>query len=161
MEVYQIRVFLEVARHLSFTEAADVLNLTQPAVSAKIKSLEIELGTPLFHRLGRKIQLTDVGIFLLENGPKLIDIENDLLREIDRVKKGKSGILKIGCTSEIANGWLPKKLFNYRQQYPELQTQCSIYNSAEMLYRAIVNQEIDVGFSEISFQMWQKSRPMQ
>ncbi|MFN5763243.1 MAG: LysR family transcriptional regulator, partial [Pseudanabaena sp.] len=44
MEVYQIRVFLEVARHLSFTEASDVLNLTQPAVSAKIKSLEIEIG---------------------------------------------------------------------------------------------------------------------
>ncbi len=112
MEVYQIRVFLEVARHLSFTEASDVLNLTQPAVSAKIKSLEIEIGTPLFHRLGRKIQLTDVGKFLLDNGSKLIDIENDLLQEIEHIKKGKSGILKIGCTSEIANGWLPTKLFN-------------------------------------------------
>ena len=96
MEVYQIRVFLEVARHLSFTEASDILNLTQPAVSAKIKSLETELGTPLFHRLGRKIQLTDVGEFLLENGPKLIDLENDLLQEIEHIKKGKSGILKIG-----------------------------------------------------------------
>jgi NitT/TauT family transport system substrate-binding protein len=151
MEVYQIRVFLEVARHLSFTEASDILNLTQPAVSAKIKSLETELGTPLFHRLGRKIQLTDVGEFLLENGPKLIDLENDLLQEIEHIKKGKSGILKIGCTSEIANGWLPTKLFAYRQKYPNLQTQCNIFDSTELLYRSIINNEIDVGFSDINF----------
>lgn len=151
MEVYQIRVFLEVARHLSFTEASDILNLTQPAVSAKIKCLEMELGTALFHRLGRKIQLTDVGEFLLENGPKLIDIENNLLREIGHIKKGKSGILKIGCTSEIANGWLPAKLFTYRQKYPNLQTQCNIFDSTELLYRSMTNNEIDVGFSNINF----------
>ena len=151
MEVYQIRVFLEVARHLSFTEASDVLNLTQPAVSAKIKSLEMELGTPLFHRLGRKIQLTDVGEFLLENGPKLIDLENDLLQEIEHIKKGKSGIIKIGCTSEIGNGWLPTKLFSYRQKYPNLQIQCNIFDSVELLYRSIINNEIDIGFSDINF----------
>jgi NitT/TauT family transport system substrate-binding protein len=151
MEVYQIRVFLEVARHLSFTEASDVLNLTQPAVSAKIKSLEIEIGTPLFHRLGRKIQLTDVGKFLLENGSKLIDIENDLLQEIEHIKKGKSGILKIGCTSEIANGWLPAKLFSYRQKYPHLQSQCHVFDSVELLYRSLTNNEIDVGFTDINF----------
>jgi NitT/TauT family transport system substrate-binding protein len=151
MEVYQIRVFLEVARHLSFTEASDVLNLTQPAVSAKIKSLETEIGTPLFHRLGRKIQLTDVGEFLLENGPKLIDIENDLFQEIEHIKKGKSGILKIGCTSEIANGWLPAKLFTYRQKYPHLQLQCHVFDSAELLYRSLTNSEIDVGFTDINF----------
>ena len=151
MEVYQIRVFLEVARHLSFTEASDILNLTQPAVSAKIKSLETEIGTPLFHRLGRKIQLTDVGEFLLENGPKLIDVENDLLQEIEHIKKGKSGILKIGCTSEIANGWLPTKLFSYRQKYPHLQSQCHVFDSAELLYRSLTNNEIDIGFTDINF----------
>ncbi|HBC42517.1 MAG TPA: transcriptional regulator [Pseudanabaena sp.] len=151
MEVYQIRVFLEVARHLSFTEASDVLNLTQPAVSAKIKSLETELGTPLFHRLGRKIQLTDVGEFLLENGSRLIDLENDLLQEIEHIKKGKSGIIKIGCTSEIGNGWLPTKLFAYRQKYPNLQIQCNIFDSVELLYRSIINNEIDIGFSDINF----------
>ena len=151
MEVYQIRVFLEVARHLSFTEAADILNLTQPAVSAKIKSLEVELGTPLFYRLGRKIQLTDVGFFLLENGPRLINTENELLQEINEIKNGKSGILKIGCTLELSDGWLPTKLFEYRQKYPHIQTQCSILDSVESLYRAITTQQIDVGFSDISF----------
>jgi NitT/TauT family transport system substrate-binding protein len=109
------------------------------------------LGTPLFHRLGRKIQLTDVGEFLLENGPKLIDLENDLLQEIEHIKKGKSGIIKIGCTSEIGNGWLPTKLFAYRQKYPNLQIQCNIFDSVELLYRSIINNEIDIGFSDINF----------
>jgi len=70
MEVYQIKEFMKVARHLSFTEAADALNLTQPAVSVKIKSLESELGASLFYRLGRKIKLTEVGNFYMR---KLLD----------------------------------------------------------------------------------------
>jgi NitT/TauT family transport system substrate-binding protein len=151
VEVYQVKVFLEVARHLSFTEAADALNLTQPAVSAKIKSLETELGTSLFYRLGRKIQLTEVGQFLLEEGPRLIDVENQLFAKVEEIKKGKFGNLKIGCTTAIANGWLPEILFQYRQQYPGIQTQCVVFDSAEFLYRAITSTQIDIGISDISF----------
>lgn len=151
MEVYQIKVFLEVARHLSFTEAADALNLSQPAVSTKIKSLESELGTDLFYRLGRKIQLTEVGQFLLEESPKLIEVENQLIAKVKEIKKGKFGNLKIGCTAAIANGWLPEILFQYRQQYPGIQTQCVVFDSAEFLYRAITDSQIDLGISDISF----------
>ncbi|HEY9692274.1 MAG TPA: LysR substrate-binding domain-containing protein [Oculatellaceae cyanobacterium] len=152
MEVYQVKVFLEVARHLSFTEAADALNLTQPAVSAKIKSLESELGTELFYRLGRKIQLTEVGHFLFEESPRLIEVENQLLAKVEEIKKGKFGNLKIGCTAAIANGWLPEILFQYRQQYPGIQTQCVVFDSAEFLYRAITNNQIDLGISDINFE---------
>ncbi|MBD1835284.1 LysR family transcriptional regulator [Cyanobacteria bacterium FACHB-472] len=151
MEVYQIKVFLEVARHLSFTEAADALNLTQPAVSAKIKSLESELGTDLFYRLGRKIQLTEVGQFLFEESPRLIEVENQLIAKVEEIKKGKFGNLKIGCTAAIANGWLPDILFQYRQQYPGIQAQCVVFDSAEFLYRAITSSQIDLGISDISF----------
>jgi NitT/TauT family transport system substrate-binding protein len=151
MEVYQIKVFLEVARHLSFTEAADALNLTQPAVSAKIKSLESELGTDLFYRLGRKIQLTEVGQFLFEESPRLIEVENQLIAKVEEIKKGKFGNLKIGCTAAIANGWLPEILFQYRQQYPGIQTQCVVFDSAEFIYRAITSSQIDLGISDISF----------
>lgn len=152
MEVYQIRVFLEVARHLSFTEAADALNLTQPAVSAKIKSLEAEIGTPLFHRLGRKIQLTEVGEFLLEEGAKLIQVENQLIQKIEDIKKGKYGSLKIGCTMALAEGWLPKIVFEYRQQYPTIQVQCIVFDSAELLYQAITTQSVDIGISDVNFE---------
>lgn len=150
MEVYQVRVFLEVAHHLNFTEAADALNLTQPAVSAKIKSLETELGTPLFYRLGRKIQLTEVGQFLYEECPKLIELEAQLIKKVEEIKKGKFGCLKIGATASIAEGWLPPILFAYRKQYPGIQTHCVTFDSAEFLYRAMTSQQVDVGFSDVN-----------
>lgn len=152
MEVYQLKVFLEVARHLSFTEAGDTLNLTQPAVSAKIKSLETELGTALFHRLGRKIQLTEVGSFLYEEAPRLIEIENQLVTKIEEIKKGKYDHLKIGCTSTILDGWLPEVIFQYRQKYSGIQTQCINFESTELLYRAVTSGQIDLGISDISFE---------
>lgn len=152
MEIYQVRVFLEVARHLSFTEAADALNLTQPAVSVKIKSLESELGTTLFYRLGRKIQLTEVGSFLYEEAPRLIEAESQLVAKIEEIKKGKFGHLKVGCTSAISDGWLPEVVFKYRQKYPGIQTQCVIFESAELLYRSITSGQVDIGVSDISFE---------
>jgi NitT/TauT family transport system substrate-binding protein len=150
VEVYQIRVFLEVARQLSFTEAADTLNLTQPAVSAKIKSLEAEIGTSLFYRLGRKIQLTEAGQFLLEEGPSLIDAENHLLQKIEEIKQGRFGQLKIGYTPSVADGWLPEVVFQFRQTHPTIQTQCVAFAAAESLYRALIANEIDVGIADIN-----------
>ncbi|MEM6597132.1 MAG: LysR substrate-binding domain-containing protein [Cyanobacteria bacterium P01_C01_bin.69] len=152
MEIYQIKVFLEVARYLSFTEAADALNLTQPAVSAKIKSLEASLGTELFHRLGRKIKLTAVGTYLSEMGPGLLDLESRLTREIEEIKQGKHSHLRIGCTVGVANGWLPKILFEYRQKYSEIDVQCLPFKSAQQLHKAMTHKAIDVGFSETNLQ---------
>ncbi|MBE7383922.1 MAG: LysR family transcriptional regulator [Leptolyngbya sp. SIO1E4] len=151
MEIYQLKVFLEVARCLSFTEAADTLSLTQPAVSAKIKSLESELGTPLFKRLGRRIELTQAGEYLLEEGPQLVDLEGQLLSEIESIKQGKFNTLKIGGTVDIIHGWLPSRLYDYRRVFPDVQTQCVCFDSVEKLYRAIKQGEVDLGISGLSF----------
>lgn len=148
MEIYQLKVFLEVAQHLSFTAAADALNLTQPAVSAKIKSLEASLGTELFNRLGRKIELTVVGNYLLEMGPSLLALEDRLTREIERIKQGEFNRLTIGCTATVASGWLPKFLFAYRQKYPEIDVQCLPFEDVELLHQAMTSEKVDVGFAE-------------
>ncbi len=149
MEINQVKAFLEVARNLSFTEAADALNLTQPAVSVKIKTLEAELKTPLFYRLGRKIQLTEVGIFLYEEGYRLVEAENQLLAKIEEIKKGKFGSFKIGCTAAIASEWLPEIIFKYRKRYPGITTQYIVFESVDFLYRALTSSQIDVGISDI------------
>ena len=112
MEIYQLKVFLEVARCLSFTEAADTLSLTQPAVSAKIKSLETALGTPLFQRLGRRIVLTQAGEYLWEEGSQLVELEARLVAEIEDIKQGKFSSLTIGSMANVANHWLPAKLYD-------------------------------------------------
>ncbi|MEO0397025.1 MAG: LysR substrate-binding domain-containing protein [Cyanobacteria bacterium P01_A01_bin.137] len=148
MEIYHLRVFLEVARYLSFTEAADALNLTQPAVSAKIKSLESHLGVDLFHRLGRKIQLTSVGSYLLETGPSLLALENRLINEINEIKQGKHSRIKIGATASIANGWLPKLLFKYHQKYPGIELECLPFETVQQLHQAMTVGDVEIGFAE-------------
>ena len=152
MEIYQIKVFLEVARHLSFTEAADALALTQPAVSAKIKSLESEIKAPLFYRTGRKIALTRVGKYLFEEGETLIHLENKILQNIEEIKRGKVGDITIGSTPNIIESWLPNIIFRYRQSYPEIQEKCLQFECAESLYRALANGQVNAGVSEIDFQ---------
>ncbi|MCJ2541371.1 LysR family transcriptional regulator [Thermostichus vulcanus] len=151
MELYQLKVFLEVARHLSFTEAADALHLTQPAVSAKIKSLESELDVTLFHRLGRKIQLTEMGQCLVEEGSKLLALEQQVINRIQDLKSGKHRTLRIGCTALVADEWLPSLLFRYRSQHPNLTTQCLEFDNTELLYRAIIESSVDLGISDIEF----------
>jgi NitT/TauT family transport system substrate-binding protein len=151
MELYQLKVFLEVARHLSFTEAADSMHLTQPAVSAKIKALESELDVSLFYRLGRKIQLTDIGHCLVEEGSRLIAFEQQVIDRIQELKAGKGSNLRVGCTSVVADDWLPNLLYRYRSQYPKVATQTIVFDSTELLYRAIVDETIDLGFSDIEF----------
>ena len=152
MEIYQVKVFLEVARRLSFTEAADALSLTQPAVSAKIKSLESELGTELFHRSGRKIEMTSVGQYLLEFGPRLLDLETQIIQGIDEIKLGKFRRLRVGCTISISNAWIPNILFEYRQKYPEIELKCLTFETVKSLHNAITLGDIEVGFSEISLE---------
>ncbi|MEB3226771.1 MAG: LysR substrate-binding domain-containing protein [Synechocystis sp.] len=151
MEIYHLKVFLEVARCLSFTEASDALNLTQPAVSAKIKSLESELGTSLFHRLGRRIELTEVGEYLLEEGRYLVEVEAQLLNEIEEMKLGKIGKVKIGYIANTIDYLLPTILFEYNRKYSQVKTQCLQFKSAEQLYRGLKNGEADVGISDLSF----------
>ncbi|WOD40150.1 LysR family transcriptional regulator [Nodosilinea sp. E11] len=151
MEIYQLKVFLEVARCLSFTEAADTLNLTQPAVSAKIKCLESALETPLFKRLGRRIELTQAGAYLLEEGPNLVDLESRLVAEIEEIKQGKFSTLKIGCMPDALSSWLPSVLYEYRRIYPDVQTKCLQFDAIESLFRAIKAGEIDLGISDLSF----------
>jgi NitT/TauT family transport system substrate-binding protein len=151
MEIYQLKVFLEVARCLSFTEAADTLNLTQPAVSAKIKCLESDLETPLFRRLGRRIELTQVGEYLLEEGSSLVDLETRLVAEIEEIKQGKFSTLKIGCMPDVLSNWLPSVLYEYRRAHPDVQTKCLQFDTVEPLYRALKMGDVDIAVSDLSF----------
>lgn len=74
MNFDQLQVFVVVARHLHFSRAAEELYITQPAVSASVAKLESHYGVKLFHRIGRRVELTDAGRFLLEEGLRLQEI---------------------------------------------------------------------------------------
>ena len=149
MEIYQLKVFLAVAHCMNFTEAAESLNLTQPAVSAKIKSLESELKTSLFDRLGRQIQLTEVGQYLVKQAAMLVELEAEVSYKVEKFKQHQLKQITIGVSPSLAQNWLPKIIYDYRQKHPEIQTKLKTFNDIELLKRAIAQNNIDLCFSEV------------
>ncbi len=109
MELQQIRYFLAVAELRNFTRAAERCHVAQPSLSQQIKKLEGELGGPLFHRLGRKVVLTEQGQ-LLEPGARRILLEHD--NAVDRLADSfsRGGTVSFGATLTIAPYLIPAML---------------------------------------------------
>jgi len=149
MEIYQLKVFLAVARCLNFTEAAASLNLTQPAVSAKIKSLESDLKASLFDRLGRQIQLTEVGQYLVSEADKLVKLEAEVGDKVEKFKQHNLNQISIGSSPGLAQNWLPKIIYNYRQKYPDIDTKLTVFSNLKLLEQAVERNNIHLGFSEV------------
>lgn len=117
MELFQLEVFVTVAREGSFSRAAEKLYRTQPAVSQAIRKLEGELGEPLFDRSSRDGHLTDAGRVLHEYAQKLLNLRNEAagaLVELREVRKGKLAI----AANEYTCLYLLPVLADYRRLYP-------------------------------------------
>jgi len=104
----QLRVFAEVAKHLSFTRAAEALHLTPPAVTMQVKELEGHVGMPLFERQGRQVQLTMAGEYFLVYAKRLISTLKDAENVMARFKRIETGVLTIGLLS-TAGYFLPAR----------------------------------------------------
>lgn len=144
MTLEQLRIFLAVAQHLHFTRAADSLYLTQPAVSAAIGSLETEYGVKLFHRIGRRIEVTEAGKFLQAEAPKILEqvsLTQRGLRELNNLQRGE---LKIGASFTIGNYWLPDKISQFTCQYPSIVVNCTLAN-AEDIGAGTASGQFDIG----------------
>ena len=107
MEIRVLRYFLTVAREENITKAAEVLHITQPALSRQLAQLEEELGVKLFDRGTRKITLTDEGMLLRRRGEEIVQLvaktENELIEQ-ERLLEGK---ITIGCGEMAAVTLLP------------------------------------------------------
>jgi DNA-binding transcriptional LysR family regulator len=132
MTLEQLQIFLAVSNHLHFTRAAEQLYITQPAVSAAIQKLELEYGIKLFHRIGRRIELTDAGHLLQIEGRKILEqvaYTERNLREFNNLQRGR---LKLGASLTIGNYWLPEKISQFKQQYPGIDVDCALSNADEI-----------------------------
>ena len=98
-----LRIFVVAARHLSFTEAAAELNLTQSAVSHRIKALEAELGVPLFARLTRRLELTPAGHALAHRLKQAIDDIAHTIAEFDQGAGTRR--LRVTTLPSVASRW--------------------------------------------------------
>ncbi|MEB3242122.1 MAG: LysR family transcriptional regulator [Cyanobacteriota bacterium] len=130
----QVQVFLSVAGHLHFSKAAAELYISQSAVSASIAKLEAQLGVPLFHRIGRRVRLTEAGHFLHREGQQLIDRAKELERQLDDFSGLQRGSLHLGASFTVGNYWLPAHLARFRVRYPGIAIHCELGNAEAILY---------------------------
>jgi DNA-binding transcriptional LysR family regulator len=133
MNLDQLQVFLAVARHLHFSRAAEELFITQPAVSASVAKLESLYGVKLFHRIGRRVELTDAGRFLLDEGPRLLDGVDRLERGLQEFNNLRRGVLSLGASFTVGNYWLPSRLTRFGDRHPEIELLCSLGNADQVL----------------------------
>lgn len=145
MEIYQLRTFMAVAREGSITRASELLFLSQPAVSAHIKSLEDELGIELFERTSKGMNLTSYGSRLLTKAGHLLDMYRDLLDEAQRIKGRLTGKIHIGTVRNPSAHILSRLLGILSLGFPEVEVVLH-HGSSLDISRGIVNGSLDAGF---------------
>lgn len=136
----QIQVFESVSRHLSFTRAAEELHLTQPTVSAQVKSLADSIGLQLYEQIGRSIYLTEVGEALASSCREVINTFANLEIKINDFRGMKRGRLRVAVMT-TAKYFMPLALGEFSKQYPDIELSLDISNRETLLKR--IDQNLD------------------
>ena len=143
----RIQVFHAVAKHLSFTKAADALFMTQPAVTFQIRQLEEELNTRLFDRAQGRITLTSAGAIALEYANRILALSTELDSRMKELGGQLAGPLLIGASTTIADFLLPQILGEFKARYPAVVPRLFVANSEAVQVR-IAERSLDLGFIE-------------
>lgn len=130
----QIQIFESVARYLSFTKAAEVLYLTQPTVSAQVKSFCEAIGLPLYEQIGRNIYLTEVGEMVALNCREIVDALANLEMQIDDFKGMRTGRLRIAVVT-TAKYFAPLAMGEFCKKYPEIELSLKVCNRETIMHR--------------------------
>ena len=121
MDIRSIRYFMEAARELNITRAAENLHIAQPPLSRQIHQLEEELGVELFERKKKKLQLTEVGQLLLHRGDQIVTLVEKTEDEIRAFGKGVTGTLYLGTVEGSAPKMISRWVAEFSCRYPEVQ----------------------------------------
>ena len=143
MNLRTLRVFVEVVRQGGFSQAAEVVSLTQSSVSKAVRTLEDELGTPLLNRIGHKSELTAAGEIAFRRALVLLAERNDLIAEINDLRDLKGGTLRIGLPP-VGCGVLFAQMFaTYRSRYPRVNIEL-IEHGSKKLRECLGAGEVDL-----------------
>ena len=133
MDLGQIEAFVQVAQHRSFSKAADSLFLTQPSVTARIQSLERDLGESLFERNGRGVRLTEMGTAFLPFARRALKALQEGRDALDGMRNLDIGSLKLGSALTVSTYVLPKILKHYCSTYPGVEVSVHTGRSEQVL----------------------------
>jgi DNA-binding transcriptional LysR family regulator len=143
MDLFSIRTFVTVKEMQSFSRAGEQLFLTQPAVSKRIAALEVELGTRLFDRIGKKILLTEAGRELYDRSKQILREVDDCRRAITNLAETMSGRLSFATSHHIGLHRLPLILQQFSTSYPEVELDIRFMDS-EQAYTAVAGGEVEL-----------------
>ena len=152
MENFRLKVFRTVAAQMSFRKAAEVLHLSQPAVSQQIRALEEEAGVRLFDRAGSEghgsqIALTEAGRVLLGYATQAAETMEQAGRALASLNHDVTGELKLGASTTVAQYVLPRILGVFLRQYPQVKLSL-VSGNTERIAEAVAEQEISLGIIE-------------
>lgn len=159
MELAQLEAFVQVAHHRSFSRAADTLFLTQPSVTARIQSLEREIGERLFERTGRSVTLTDAGHAFMPHAKRALTSVQEGTDAIDAVRHGEIGTVRIGASSSIATYTLPRVLKRFREARPRVHIGMKT-GSSEDIIEYLLSGEVNIGVCRVTQHPEIESRPL-
>lgn len=142
MEIKQLKVFIKVCEKMSFTKAAKELNYAQSTVSDIISTLESELATKLFDRIGKRVYLTHKGEVLLDLGTKLISDYNALIKQFDESKNQ----IRIGIIETLCSYKFPDFFRLFLEKLDGVEIQFKILRCDEILDSLKTNQ-IDIAYT--------------
>ena len=134
-------IFAEVCRFLNFSQAAEALNTTQPAVSLAVKELESHYGVALFERMNRRVYLTPAGEALLATA-------QDVLRGFQEAEEprglGRPLALRVGANVSFGEAGLAQVLGRFRQEHPQVRLRALVANS-DKIQSLLAENQLDVG----------------
>ena len=148
MEFPQLEAFLEAASRGSFRRAADALYLSQPSVSARVKTLEDEVGVALFHRTARGVRLTDLGRTFLPFAQRSMETLRRGREVLESVRQASAGILNMATARVIGTYVLPETLQKFHMLYPDANLHIKVGGSADVL-QMVVEAEVQLGLARV------------
>jgi DNA-binding transcriptional LysR family regulator len=144
VDLGQLQAFVQVAEQHSFSRAAESLGLTQPSVTARIQSLERDLGETLFDRNGRGVTLTEVGVSFLPHVQRVLQALRDGRDAVQAVQRLELGTLRLGAAPTVTTYVLPGLLKEFRARYPGIEVSVRTEYS-EQIVQMVLADEVQVG----------------
>jgi DNA-binding transcriptional LysR family regulator len=145
MDTRQLAAFCAVVERKSFSQAAERLGVTQPAVSLQIRSLEQRLGRQLLDRSGRRVEPTEAGLRLYASAQRLLQAEEQLLEELESDDEGVvGGALDLGASTGPGGSVVPVLLCEFQERHPDVRVRLSV-SDTQTVVAQVADRELELG----------------
>ncbi|HEY7004370.1 MAG TPA: selenium metabolism-associated LysR family transcriptional regulator [Gaiellaceae bacterium] len=144
MDTRQLAAFCAVVEKSSFSQAAEKLGVTQPAVSLQVRSLEERLGQKLLDRSGRRVEPTEAGLRLYRSAQRMLALEEQLYEDVAADDEDLQGMLEIGASTGPGAHLVPLLLCEFQRDHPDLHVALSIWDTQTVSDKVAV-RDLELG----------------